>query len=197
MLASITPLGERSRRSRWGITVTAFVAGSTMAGATTGAIAGAIGVPIPVVLPASIRAMALVALVGAGVLLDLRVLGASLPSVRRQVNEQWLNRYRGWVYGVGFGAQLGTGVATVVTTSAVYSMLASIVLSGSPAWGALIGTTFGVVRGATILPAWRVRSPGDLVATAGFLRRWERRASAVSAGLLSGVVVVAAVGAVR
>ena len=197
MLASITPLGERSRRSRWGITVAAFVIGSAMAGAATGTVAGALGVPIGTILPASIRAAALVAFIALGVLLDLRVLGVSLPSVHRQVNEQWLNRYRGWVYGVGFGAQLGTGVMTVVSTSAVYSMLASAALSASPAWGALIGASFGLMRGLTILPAWRVRSPGDLVAIDGWLRRWERRASAVSAGLLSGFVVVAAMGAAR
>src|SRR5436190_9957214 len=148
MLASITPLGERSRNSRWGTTVTAFIVGSTASGAATGAAAGLLGVPLAVALPTSTRAWVLVAFVGLGLLFDLRVLGVSLPSVRRQVNEQWLHRYRGWVYGLGFGLQLGSGVATIVTTSAVYSMLAAEVLTGSPGWGALIGATFGLVRGA-------------------------------------------------
>ena len=38
--------------------------------------------------------------------------GRALPSVQRQVNEDWLVEFRGWVYGFGFGAQLGAGVAT-------------------------------------------------------------------------------------
>ena len=32
----------------------------------------------------------------------------------------WLGRYRSWVYGLGFGVQLGAGVTTVVVSSAVY-----------------------------------------------------------------------------
>ena len=33
------------------------------------------------------------------------------------VHEQWLTRYRGWVYGVGFGAQLGFGLVTIITSA--------------------------------------------------------------------------------
>ena len=55
-----------------------------------------------------------------GVALDLGWAGLRLPTVRRQVNEDWLHRYRGGVYGFGFGFQLGLGVATIVTTAAVY-----------------------------------------------------------------------------
>ena len=43
MLASITPLGERGRDSRWGVTVTAFVLGATAAGAALGAVMGLAG----------------------------------------------------------------------------------------------------------------------------------------------------------
>ncbi|HZE04135.1 MAG TPA: hypothetical protein VE127_02860, partial [Solirubrobacteraceae bacterium] len=49
MLASITPLGERGRHSRWGLTVTAFLLGATLAGAAAGAALGTVG---SVVLPA-------------------------------------------------------------------------------------------------------------------------------------------------
>ena len=40
----------------------------------------------------------------AGLLLDRRVGGLRLPTWHRQVDERWLARYRGWVYGLGFGA---------------------------------------------------------------------------------------------
>ena len=52
---------------------------------------------------------------------DVSPLRRRLPTTRRQVNEDWMGRYRGWVYGVAFGAQLGTGVATIVTSAAVYA----------------------------------------------------------------------------
>ena len=123
---------------------------------------------------------------------DLRLGGIRLPTVRRQVDDRWLARYRGWVYGVGFGFQLGLGVVTVVTTAAVYLAFAAAVLSGSAAAGALIGAAFGAVRWLSILPGGRVRRTADLVRMDGALRRWEplgRRATLageafVAAGLL-------------
>ena len=83
-------------------------------------------------------AAALALLAVAGIAADLRLGDLRLPTVRRQVDNRWLNRYRGWVYGVGFGFQLGLGVVTVVTTSAVYLAFAAAMLSGSPAAGAMI-----------------------------------------------------------
>ena len=66
--------------------------------------------------PSSILAL----LAALGLAADLRLGGLRLPGPRRQVDERWLHRYRGWVYGVGFGFQLGFGLLTVVTTSTVY-----------------------------------------------------------------------------
>src|SRR5205823_341731 len=40
MLASIHPLGERARGRRWGITVSAFIAGAGAAGASAGGLLG-------------------------------------------------------------------------------------------------------------------------------------------------------------
>jgi len=40
MLASITPLGERGRQATWGITVSAFLLGSTAAGMALGSGSG-------------------------------------------------------------------------------------------------------------------------------------------------------------
>src|SRR4051812_37518215 len=122
MLSSIHPLGERARNNRWAITTTAYLIGSAAGGALVGAAAGAIGqrlgVPTGSAPGATTAALAVaVAVVLAAELLAPR---GRWPGPRRQVNEDWFGRYRGWVYGAGFGFQLGTGVSTQITTAAVY-----------------------------------------------------------------------------
>jgi sulfite exporter TauE/SafE len=196
MLASITPLGERSRNSRWATTITAFTAGSILAGAAWGTAAGLIGAPLSRWVPGSVRVWSLVGLVAAGLVFDLGIIGRRLPGPRRQVNEQWLQRYRGWVYGLGFGAQLGAGLVTIVSTSAVYSTVAAAVLTGSPGWGAAVGITFGLVRALALVPASRIKRPADLVVLDALLRRWDRPARVASTGVLLGLIVVAAAWAV-
>ena len=39
------------------------------------------------------------------------------------MNEEWLSKYRPWVYGGGFGWQIGAGVTTYVMTAAVPLMI--------------------------------------------------------------------------
>ncbi|MGI8579270.1 MAG: hypothetical protein ACR2K9_01790 [Solirubrobacteraceae bacterium] len=193
MLASITPLGERARRSRWGSTVAAFAIGSTLAGAALGALAGALG---SVLLGGAgndrWRLLVLAGFVALGLLLDLRVGGLRVPTTRRQVNEDWLVRYRGWVYGAGFGAQLGAGVFTIVTTAAVYLVPLAAFLLGSTGLGLLVGATFGAVRGASILPAARSRDTQGLMALHRRMRAWEpggrRAVLALQAALLAGAL---------
>ncbi len=73
------------------------------------------------------------ALVAAGS--DSGVAGVRLPFHRRQVNERWLDRYRPWVYGAGFGWQIGCGLATYITSAAVYLMIVLGALTGQPAGG--------------------------------------------------------------
>src|SRR5438552_349493 len=128
MLGSITPLGERGRGRRWGLTVTAYSLGSVAGGATAGAVAGALGAALGAVGasgPALPWVAAATVLAGAAIDAAAAALDppGRLPGPRRQVNEEWLGRYRGWVTGVGFGFQLGLGVATIVNTAAVYSLL--------------------------------------------------------------------------
>ena len=57
-----------------------------------------------------------------------------------------LDRYRGWVVGVGFGSQLGFGLVTIVTSATTYAVALLCALSGSPTVGLLVGGTFGLVR---------------------------------------------------
>src|SRR5438067_6665350 len=160
MLASIHPLGERVRHNRWSVTVTAYLLGSAAGGAAVGAVAGGIGRAMRVgsLMP---RWSAAVVLAGAFVV-ELASRGRQLPGPRRQVNEDWLNRYRGWVYGAGFGFQLGAGVTTIITTAGVYAFVALAFLAASPSAGAVIGLTFGIVRALPVLALARARQPGDL-----------------------------------
>ena len=112
MLSSITPLGERGRHNRFAVTATAFVVGAMAGGAALGTLAGFAGSLLPA-RPAAVDALLVALLALAGAWFDTR----HVPSIKRQVNEDWLGRYRGWVYGFGFGAQLGFGLVTVVTLS--------------------------------------------------------------------------------
>jgi hypothetical protein len=124
---------------------------------------------------------------------DLGIGGLRLPSIHRQVNEDWLGRYRGWVVGVGFGAQLGVGVATIVTTSAVYATLATAVLVAWPAAGLLVGFAFGAARAVSILGAAGADTPAEVAALDARFRQWEgpARVAAVAAQLVLAIGAVA------
>lgn len=164
MLASINPLGERSRNRTWWVTYSWFVAGSVLAGALLGALLGGAGAWLDALLDPSTAAVAIVAalLGAAALLLELHVGGVPLPTVRRQVDEDWIPRYRAWVYAGGFGFQLGLGVVTVVTTATVYLTWAFALLTGSVAWGALIGAVFGLGRALPLLLVAHADTPGRL-----------------------------------
>ena len=161
MLSSITPLGERGRNNRFAVAAGSFVAGSLLGGAAVGFTAGGLGqLIVPDQPTAAAAAIALFALIGATV--DGHVAGLRVPTIKRQVDERWLHKYRGWVYGFGFGLQLGTGLATIVSSAAVYLMAVAAVLTRSIAAGTTIGLIFGLVRGASILLARRVGTPEEL-----------------------------------
>ncbi|MCD9623879.1 hypothetical protein [Rhabdothermincola salaria] len=194
MLSSITPLGERGRAQRWWLTVTAHILGSALGGALLGALLGLVGTP----LVAWIGEVAVAVVVGVVALgaLAADASGGRLPLPRygRQVNEDWMTSYRGWVYGGGFGLQLGAGLTTIVTAGLVYVVFVTCLLSGSWLLGGLIGLTFGLVRGLAILAARGVHDPDALVV---FHRRLQARASWARVATVVGdlAVVVVAVGA--
>jgi len=133
--------------------------------------------------------------IGVGLAVEL-LRRTALPTIRRQVNEEWLYRYRGWVYGAGFGLQLGLGVVTIVTTSAVYATLLVAFLAGSWQAGAVVGATFGLARAATVLASFPVTTPRRLVALDQLLRTWERRSrlgAAAAQAALAGASIALAV----
>jgi lipid-binding SYLF domain-containing protein len=106
------------------------------------------------------------------------------------VNQSWLHSFRGWVYGLAFGAQLGVGVATVVVTAGVYVTLVAEAVAPTITAGAAIGVAFGAVRGASVAAAARIDSPASL---ALFHRRFARleRPAWMLAAAAQGLVVVA------
>jgi hypothetical protein len=189
MLGSITPLGERSRGRRWGITVTAFALAAAAAGAALGAALGAAGGLAGISAPA--RTGLLGVAVTAAVVVDV-VPGLRSPGPRRQVNEDWLHRYRGWVYGAGFGLQLGLGVTTIVSTAAVYATGAAAFLAGSAAAGAAVGAAFGLSRAATLLAAGGVDEPRALAVLDRRLADWERPARVAALVAEAALVALAA-----
>jgi hypothetical protein len=194
MLTSITPLGERGRGQKWGITTIALIAGCTAAAAAVGAIAGLAGSAVLGGASDAVRLSVAGVILAVGLIVDVARGERPLPGLRRQVNEDWLHAYRGWVYGLGFGLQLGLGVATVVTTSMVYASVTLSFVSASLLAGAVIGGAFGLARGWTVLAAWWVRTPADLVRLGGLLTRWEGR-SRRWALLAQGALVVLAIAA--
>ena len=140
---------------------------------------------------------ALAGLLGAGVLPDVGAGGLRLPTVRRQVNEDWLRRYRGWVYGVGFGAQLGVGFATIASLSAVYLTFSAALLASSPQAGALIGGAFGLTRAGAQFAVVRVDGIDRLASVASRLRRWDQPARLVAVGAETTVLAAILVAAIR
>jgi hypothetical protein len=191
MLASITPLGERSRGFSWDLTASAFAAGAVGAGALAGTAGGALGSLAPSGAWRDIAGLALIALALA---VDASPLRRRLPTTRRQVNEDWLSRYRGWVYGVAFGAQLGAGVVTIVTSAAVYAAALGAVLCGTAGAGAAVGAAFGAIRAVSLLPARVATDPGGLVRLHARLGRAEAPARRTALAAMAAAAALAVVG---
>lgn len=188
MLTSITPLGERGRGNRYAVTLTAYVLGCLLGGATIGVLLGAVGSLLPtlpvLLLGAFACALAAVA--------DGR---GWLPLGRRQVDEDWLSRYRGWVYGLGFGYQLGLGVVTIVTSAATIAALALALLTQSVLGGLAIGLVFGGARAVPALLLGRADSHDELRRLAASLESHARLAARVTTAALVAAGTVLLVGA--
>jgi len=185
MLASITPLGERGRRSNWWVTVTAFLIGATAAAAAAGVALGTLG---SIVLPAHPPVAVLLIAIGIAIALDGLPLG--VPGPRRQVDERWLDRYRGWVYGAGYGAQLGLGVTTIVSSAAMYVTFVAAFLTASAPAGAVVLGCFGAFRGLTPLATAGVRDQRRLLDFHRALARWRAPVRWGAVATLVGMLVL-------
>ena len=167
MLGSISPVGEAARKQRWWITATAYTAASVIAGGVMGLLLGGLGqaLLLAVYLAPQGRLALLAMVLSVAVLFDANIIRRPLPTWHRQVDERWLTTYRGWVYGAGFGFQLGMGIVTIVPSAVTYTTLAAALLSGTWQSGLLIGLVFGTVRSLPLLLTGRLRSAEALYRT--------------------------------
>lgn len=171
MLSTITPLGEQRRGARFGWTASWFVAGAVAGGVSLGGLAALLAGGVRAVDPTTVQvALAAAVLAALALASDLRVGGFRLPWHHRQVNERWLDRYRPWLYGVGFGWQIGCGLPTYIMTAAIYLMIGLAALGSSPALAVAVCGLFGLVRGLAVLLGARLQTPESLRA---FHRRFD------------------------
>jgi hypothetical protein len=184
MLSTITPFGERAKGHRYGATATWFIVGAGIGGLALGAVAAGLATLVSVagVTSGLAGAVAIVA-TSTALVSDADLAGFRVPAHYRQVNERWLDAYRPWVYGAGFGFQIGCGVATYITTAAVYLVVVLAGLAGRPSAALVVGLVFGLVRGAAVTLTWRTTTPAALLAfhqRFAALRPWANRGVAAS-----------------
>jgi len=165
MLASITPLSEVGRGHRYRTTAWWFVVGSTAGGATLGILIALVTVVVDV-LSLTSREVFVVALAASALAFasDANLGGFHLPVHHRQVNERWLDRFRPWVYGSGFGWQIGSGLATYIMTAGIYLLIILAALIAQPWLGVVCGALFGFVRGLSVFLGRRITSTERLQA---------------------------------
>jgi MFS family permease len=191
MVSAINPLSERSRGNRYWLTTLWFVAGAGAGGAVLGLAGFVLALALT---PLSHHLGVSAALGSAGCLValaaDRRVGGFHLPLHARQVNEEWLMRYRRWLYAAGFGFQIGTGFATYIMTAATYLLVLLSAVSGSPSSALGAGLLFGLVRGAAVVLSSRCRTPQALLAVHRRLSELET----TSLRVVMAVEIIAAVG---
>lgn len=191
MLSAMNPLAERGRGRSFRVSATWFVVGATAGGVTLGAAIGLLALGLALLDVSTGVALAIGAVASlVAVASDVRLGGFHLPYHTRQVNEDWLDWYRAWVYGVGFGWQIGVGLATYIMTAALYLTILLAALTLDPLVALGCGALFGLVRGLAVLLARPLTTPAAIVALHERLDRWE---APVRVGVV-GVEVVAAAG---
>lgn len=203
MLASIHPLGERVRRNRWWLTAAAHVLASAAGGALAGAALGGVarlalgpllrGAPGGAPGAIGVRWALVIAICGLAAAVDGTGRRPPWP-VHRQVDDGWMARYRGWVYGAGFGFQLGLGVVTIVTTAAVPAAWLLALLTASPVAGAAVGLAFGLSRGLPVLANAGVNTPGRLWSLQRRFQAGEAAAHRAAVASLGALAVAGAAG---
>lgn len=191
MVSTITPVGERGRGNRYRTTAIWFVAGATVGGAMLGVAAAGMAAAVAAIAVSKGALLLVAAAGGALAAAGDTGIGVHFPLFRRQVNERWLDQFRGWFYGAGFGWQIGVGVATYIMTSAVFLTVLLAALTASPLIAVALGAAFGLIRGLAVLLTWRITSAAELRA---FHRRLDELGGPVRSGVIGvelGVALVA------
>jgi len=189
MLSQLTPVGEASRGYRYRSTAAWFIVGALVGGAMLGGLMAALAAAVSAFEASSVALLgvaAALAVLAAAV--DSGVLGVAPPFLHRQVNEYWLGRYRAWVYGSGFGWQIGTGLTTYIMTAAVFLTVALGALTARPVAAFVVGIVFGLARGLAVLLTARLRTTAELFA---FHRRFDALTEPVRRAVIAIQLVVA------
>jgi hypothetical protein len=193
MLSQLTPVGEASRGHRYRTTAAWFIAGALVGGATLGAVMAALAAAVSAAGLSATTLLGVAAVLAAlAAAVDGGVLGVAPPFFKRQVDEYWLGRYRAWVYGSGFGWQIGAGVTTYIMTAAVFLTIALGALTAGPVAAFVVALVFGAVRGCAVLLTARLRSTAELFA---LHRRFDALGEPVRRAVIAVQLVVAVVAA--
>jgi len=198
MLSTITPMAEAGRGHSFRSTSVWFVAGSVAGGLTLGGLMAGIALLVAGLEATSTLALSTVAVASlVAAASDGRIAGFHLPGHDRQVNERWLDQYRSWVYGAGFGWQIGVGLATYIMTAGLYLLILMGGLSANP-WAALaIGGLFGLVRGLAVYLSAGLDSAEKLLAFHARFESWREpvRQSMIVVQASVAIIAAAAAGA--
>ena len=196
MVETITPV-VHGGRVRWAGAVALHVAGATLAATLFGALLGAVGQALGAPFGrAGAVAVAVIALIFAvGLFPDVHV---PVPQLRRQVPSWWRTFFTPPLTAFLYGAGLGVGFLTYLSTGVLVAVAAAAVATGDPRVGALVMAPFGIARGFSAVVALNVRSADDGMRLVDRLsRRPEALRLAVSAAALTAVAGFALVDASR
>lgn len=188
-------MAEAGRGHSFRSTSVWFVVGSVAGGLTLGGLMGGIAYFVAGLKATSnitLSIIAVASLVAAAS--DGRIAGFHLPGHDRQVNERWLDRYRPWVYGAGFGWQIGVGLATYIMTAGVYLLILVGGLSADPRVALGLGGLFGLVRGLAVYLSAGLDSGEKLLSFHARFESWREpiRQSMIVVQALVGVVAARA-----
>jgi hypothetical protein len=162
MLSSLTPLAERGRGHRYRTTAAWFIVGGLIGGCALGLSAALFALGVRALAPSDDVVLVVAGLAALIAVASDLEFGWGLPVHHRQVNERWLDQFRPWVYGLGFGFQIGMGLATYIMTAALYLLLVLAALSQSVLIAVVLGATFGLIRGLAVLLGRAIRDPESL-----------------------------------
>ena len=117
---------------------------------------------------------------------------AKPPIFKRQVDDAWLSTYRSWVYGLGFGWQIGAGITTYIMTTAVFLTIGLAALTAGPLLAFVLAVLFGLARGLAVLLSARLRSPAAMLALHARLEALETPVRLTVIGIEVAVAAIAA-----
>jgi|GEM_PF-3650575 len=116
---------------------------------------------------------------------QFQIINFPLPQLRRQVSRFWMQKLHWNIVALGYGVQLGSGIATRIKVATTYVFIGCAFLSGTFYMGAVIGAGFGLAR--AILPVIigpRVSSPEASFSFALNFNHYEKHVRNINGALL-------------